>query len=111
MNQKYKVAIVGKNELALGFRLSGISESYQAEDTEDAEKAIREIMQNGNIGLVIISSALIRRIKDKKILNIIESSISPIFVEIPGYGDEKSADMLRKLIIRAIGIDIAAKKS
>ena len=110
MNSKYKIAVIGRPELTLGFRLSGTPISYDAEGGEDAENAVRELMQNNEIGLVIIPTVLARKIKDKKILNIIESSISPIFVEIPEYGDEKSADTLRKLIIRAIGIDIASKK-
>ncbi len=110
MNSKYKIAVIGRPELTLGFRLSGTPISYDAEGGEDAENAVRELMQNNEIGLVIIPTVLARKIKDKKILNIIESSISPIFVEIPEYEDKKSADTLRKLIIRAIGIDIAGKK-
>ena len=110
MNSKYKIAVIGRPELTLGFRLSGTPISYDAEGGEDAENAVIELMQNDEIGLVIIPTVLARKIKDKKIQNIIESSISPIFVEIPEYGDEKSGDTLRKLIIRAIGIDIASKK-
>jgi vacuolar-type H+-ATPase subunit F/Vma7 len=110
VKNKYKIAVIGRPELTLGFRLSGTPISYDAEEAEDAERAVKELMQNEDIGLVIIPTVLARKIKDKKIINIIESSISPIFVEIPEYGDERSADTLRKLIIRAIGIDIAGKK-
>jgi V/A-type H+/Na+-transporting ATPase subunit F len=106
----YKVAIVGRKEIALGFRLTGITETYETEDGMEAEKIIRDLMQRNEIGLIIISSQLVRNIKDRKILTAIDSSILPIFMEIPGYKEEKVPDTLRRLIIRAIGIDISSKK-
>jgi len=109
MSKGYKVAIIGKKEVSLGFRLTGITESYDTEDPVEAEKMIRELTQRNDIGLIIISSKIVRGIKDRKILNAIDSSILPIFMEIPGYKEEKVPDTLRRLIIRAIGIDISNK--
>lgn len=107
----YKIVIMGKKELSLGFRLTGISESYEPEDGQAAESAIRDLLQRNDIGLIIISSWLVKSIRDRKILNAIDSSILPIFMEIPGYKGEKVPDTLRRLIIRAIGIDISNKNT
>ncbi len=105
----YKVAVIGRSELALGSRLAGVTETYETEEGLEAERIIRELMQRTDVGLIVISSKTVGEIKDRKILSAIDSSIMPLFMEIPGYGEEKVPDTLRRLIIRAIGIDINTK--
>lgn len=107
LGKSYKIAIIGGKEVTLGFRLSGITEIFNADDSLEMEKSIRDILQRDDVGLVMLSSQLARGIKDRKILNTIDSSMLPVFIEIPGYKEEKVPDTLRKLIIRAIGIDIS----
>ncbi len=86
-----------------------MTEAYETDEGQEAERIIRELMQRGEVGLIMISSSLVGLIRDRKILNAIDSSILPIFIEIPGYKEEKVPDTLRRLIIRAIGIDISNK--
>lgn len=107
----YRVAVIGKSELALGSRLAGVVDTYDTEEGAEAERIIRELMQRADIGLIVISSRIVKEIKDRKILNAIDSSIMPLFMEIPGYKEEKVPDTLRRLIIRAIGIDISNKNA
>lgn len=109
LSNTYKIAIIGRAELSLGFRLTGITEAYDVDEGAQAESVIRDLLQRNDIGLIIIASQLVKKIKDRKILNAIDSSILPIFMEIPGYKEEKVPDTLRRLIIRAIGIDISTK--
>ena len=50
-------------------------------------------------------------VKDRRLLRVIDTSLSPIFVGIPSYNQkEVYEDTLRRLIIRAIGIDISKTK-
>ncbi len=107
--KNYKIAVIGKKDLTIGFRLTGVTEYYDTEESPKAEQIIRDLMQRDDIGLIIIGAQLVRGMKDRKILNAIDSSILPVFMEIPGYNEEKVPDTLRRLIIRAIGIDISNK--
>ena len=111
MKKGYKVAVIGQNELLLGFRLAGIVETFDAQTGAEAEQAIRGILQRDDIGLVIIGSKSWNEIHDRKIINTMDSSILPVFIEIPGYKEAQAPDTLRRLIIRAIGIDISNKNA
>jgi vacuolar-type H+-ATPase subunit F/Vma7 len=106
VNNNYKVALIGGEELKIGFKLAGIRNSFTAQTGPEAEALIRNILQNEEIGIIILSSKIVNQIKDRKILNAIDSSILPLFVEIPDYGSTYTPDTLRRLILRAIGIDI-----
>ena len=45
--KRYKIAAVGREPLAIGFRLAGVTESYVAEKQEEAESIIRKLMEKG----------------------------------------------------------------
>ncbi|MEM0201312.1 MAG: V-type ATP synthase subunit F [Candidatus Micrarchaeaceae archaeon] len=106
INNNYKIALIGSEELSIGFKLAGIRNSYTVKTGAEAETLIRNILQNQEIGIIILSSKIINQIKDRKILNAIDTSILPLFVEVPDYGSNYAPDTLRRLILRAIGIDI-----
>ncbi len=106
INSNYKIALIGSEELSIGFKLAGIRNSFIAQTGSEAESLIRNILQNEEIGIIILSSKIINQIKDRKILNAIDTSILPLFVEVPDYGSTYTPDTLRRLILRAIGIDI-----
>ncbi len=107
VDKKYKIALVGGEELSLGFKLAGVRESYTVETPSEGEAAIRSLMERSEIGIIVISSRIMKGIRDRKILNAIDTSIMPIFIEVPDYGSEYTPDTLRRLILRAIGIDIS----
>lgn len=105
--KNYKIAVLGNERIALGFKLSGITEAFNANDTHEAESRFRELLQRDDIGIIIIGSAAKRLIKDRRLQESITSSIMPLVVEIAESGEEHAEeDTLRKLILRAIGIDI-----
>lgn len=106
INNNYKIAMIGGEELNVGFKLAGIRNSFIAQTGTEAEALIRDILQKEEIGIIILSSKIIAQIKDRKILNAIDTSILPLFVEVPDYGSNYTPDTLRRLILRAIGIDI-----
>ncbi len=105
--KRYKIAVVGNNQLAIGFKLAGIAEAYGETGAWEAEQRMRELMQRDDIGLIITTSAVLRSIRDRKLSERIGDSALPMVVEVPDYREEGQPDTLRRLIMRAIGIDIS----
>jgi vacuolar-type H+-ATPase subunit F/Vma7 len=107
LRKDYRIALIGGEELSLGFRLSGIKEAYTVESAAEAEAILKKVMQNDGIGLIVLSSKIANGIKDKKLLNAIDTSLLPLFVIVPEQNEKYTPDTLRRLILRAIGIDIS----
>ncbi len=106
LSADYKIVVIGSEQVTLGFKLSGVH-SYTISDAGEAEALLKDLLQDGEVGLIILGSGIVSQIKDKKILDVISSSILPMVIEIPALGAERNEDdLLRNLIIRAIGIDI-----
>lgn len=103
----YKIAIIGDRLLASGMKLSGIKQVYEAINPEEAEQAVRKVLEREDIGMVVINENLVEKMRDRKVLNAIDKSLLPVFIEVPAFREEERyTDTLRRLIIRAIGIDI-----
>ncbi|MCW6160069.1 MAG: hypothetical protein LVQ95_03220 [Candidatus Micrarchaeales archaeon] len=103
----YKIGVIGRNLLVKGFDLVGIKESIIIEDDSEAEAAFRRLLDNEEIGLIIINERTSAAITDRKLREIIDTSLMPLVVEVPGYKEkEVVADILRRLVLRAVGIDI-----
>lgn len=105
--KKYKIAVVGNTQLALGFKLAGVAEAYDSASAADSEKRMRELLQREDIGLIITTSKVIGSIRDRKLSETIADSVLPMVIEVPDYKEEGQPDTLRRLIMRAIGIDIS----
>jgi vacuolar-type H+-ATPase subunit F/Vma7 len=108
----YKIAVIGNNLLSKSMKLIGIKYIYDIsnENIENIEKIIEKIALNEDIGIVIINEGITEKLINKRLINMIDSSLKPIFIEIPDYNKpEIYKDVLKRLIIRAIGIDISKK--
>ena len=106
LSADYKIVVIGNEQVTLGFKLSGVH-SYTIADAGEAEALLKDLLQDGEVGLIILGSGIVSQIKDRKLLDVISSSILPMVIEIPALGAErKEDDLLRNLIMRAIGIDI-----
>ena len=109
--QNGKVAVIGDALLARGMSLGGVKHIYRAETREEVEHAIKDAIGNNEIGMVVMNESLAKKVADRKLLNIIDSSISPVFVLVTSHDEQgEYVDVLRRLIIRAVGIDISAKR-
>lgn len=107
-----KMAVIGSDLLSMGFKLSGVTQSFTVENDAQAEQTLRTLLGKDDIGIIAVTSKVVKSIKDRKLQTAITSSVMPLIVEIPEYGEEKfEEDTLRRLIIRAIGIDISKGKS
>jgi len=99
--------MIGNGLMSLGFKLGGIASSYEVYDQATAEAALKNVLDDKETGIVIITSGVKKLVKDRKLQEAISSSILPLFVEIPEEKEPvEEEDTLRSLIMRAIGIDI-----
>jgi V/A-type H+-transporting ATPase subunit F len=105
--KKYKIAVVGNTQLALGFKLAGVAEAYSSANPQESEKTMRDLMGRDDIGLIITTSKVLKGIRDRKLADSISDSVLPMVIEVPDYNEEGQPDTLRRLIMRAIGIDIS----
>ncbi|MFP3289159.1 MAG: V-type ATP synthase subunit F [Candidatus Micrarchaeota archaeon] len=106
----YKIGVIGSEILGMGFKLAGVKAVRIARDGEEAEKALDELLNMQDIGIIIIAEGLAKKIKSKRLKHIIETSLMPLIIAVPDYQEkEEEVDTLRRLVLRAIGIDILAR--
>ncbi|MDE1834459.1 MAG: hypothetical protein KGH64_03925, partial [Candidatus Micrarchaeota archaeon] len=97
----------GNSLLHVGFKIAGITEAHVVSDTQQAESKLKELSDRGDVGIIIITSSVRKMVKDRRLGELISSSIFPLIVEVPELGEQLGEeDTLRMLIMRAIGIDI-----
>ncbi len=108
VTKQYRVASVGSEPLALGMRIAGVTESHIADSQEEAEVVIRGLLELKDIGIIVVSTKIVKGIKDRKLYDTIKNSTLPLFMQVADYNEDMSAeeDSLRQLIVRALGIDI-----
>jgi len=112
VTSSYRIAVIGGHSLELGFKIAGITTSYNATTGAEAEPLIHKLMQDEGIGIIVISAKLVKEIRDRKINEALSSSMKPLFIVVSDAGDkEEYKDNLRQLIIRALGIDIMKTKT
>ena len=105
--KKYKIAVVGNAQLALGFKLSGVAEAYSPQGRRRGREHNERADAKEDIGLIITTSNTLKGIRDRKLADQIADSVLPMVIEVPDYKEEGQPDTLRRLIMRAIGIDIS----
>ena len=97
-----KLAVIGDPDFNIGFRLVGIRDVYDVKNDEELIKAVRNVLDREDIGIVVI------RYDDLKKLPVtlrreIDERVEPTFVAVGGMG---SVEELREKIRKAIGVDL-----
>lgn len=109
MRQK-KIVVVGSDVLPTGMRLAGVKESYLVQDAEEAEPLLLQLFEREDIGIIVVTEDLAKSIKDRRVRYKMDNSLDPVVLSVPGYNEKmESEDTLRRLILRAVGIDILEK--
>ena len=96
------MAVVGETEIAIGFRLVGVKDSFDL--TGDAAAAkLRELIAEKKHSLIIVSES-IRNYLGRDLLQI-ELLTDPlvVFLPLPGGTDEESVSRLAR---RVLGVEI-----
>jgi V/A-type H+-transporting ATPase subunit F len=102
-----RISLIGDKDTVVGFQLAGVKDSHIVESPEDARVALRDLAEDKESGLIIITERLADKIRSD-ISEITEGKVTPIIVEIPDKGGpiEKKVDPIKELIKRAVGIEI-----
>lgn len=99
-----KIAVVGERELVLGYRLLGVEDTFIV-SKEDAQKALLDLFNSGEYGLIIASDGVKRSLsianREK-----IESSIVPLVVFMPSLTSQQEEESLAALARRVLGVDL-----
>jgi V/A-type H+-transporting ATPase subunit F len=97
-----EIAVIGNGEFVLGFRLAGIRKTYTAEGEERLKAAIARVMEDPEVGILVMNSSDFGRIP-VRLRTTLENSIRPTVVAI---GGEEGGISLREKIKRSVGVDL-----
>ncbi|MDK2789986.1 MAG: V/A-type H+/Na+-transporting ATPase subunit [Methanothermococcus sp.] len=97
-----KIGVVGGPDVAVGFRLAGLEDVYEVKNSEEAIKALKELENKDDIGLIITTEKIGEEIRD------IISNLKKVVVEIPDKNGPivREHDPVRVLVRKAVGVDI-----
>ncbi|EHP89069.1 V-type ATP synthase subunit F [Methanotorris formicicus] len=97
-----KIGVVGDRDTAIGFRLAGLVDVYEVNNKEEAEKAIKELSEREDIGLIITTERIGEEIRD------VIDSIDKVVVEIPDKNGPivREHDPIRILVRKAVGVEM-----
>lgn len=102
-----KISVIGDHSTVTGFRLAGVNEGFEVEDSKEALQIIKETVKDKDSGLVIITEKLYGEIVEE-VQRLTEKRVSPMIVAIPdskGFFEER-IDPIRDLVRKAVGIEI-----
>lgn len=94
-----RIAFIGERELAIGFRLVGVEDSFIVEK-EDFPSKLEEIYRSGKFGLILASNTFVAEL-DKRFLNTMHASVSPLVVFVPvseAEEEEGISDLARRIL-------------
>ncbi len=94
--------MVGSKDFTLGFRLAGIKLFKEVSSSEDMERAIKEMMGEKDIGILIAEGGLAEKMR-REFREEIEESLEPIVIFV---GGETGIESLRERIRLSVGVDL-----
>ena len=96
-----EIAVVGSLDFTLGFQLAGINRLYHSNTVEESTEHLKELLNDKNIGIVVVNSELLTKLPERLRLRL-SNSITPTVL---GIGTEED-NTLRESIRKAIGVDL-----
>ncbi|MCJ7429340.1 MAG: V-type ATP synthase subunit F [Candidatus Nanohaloarchaeota archaeon QJJ-5] len=102
-NDKLKdIAVIGDQQLCLGFQLAGVTETYDIDDDDESFENRLDTLMEQDYGILITKHDYLAQLPKKKRLDV-QNSVEPVVVTLSDSGE--SGD-LRAKIKQAIGVDI-----
>lgn len=91
-----------------GLKLAGVEEAYEAKDREGAEEIFRQLLEEEEIGIILLSEKLAQGMDEEVIESKRGEGITPIVIEIPGKEGPvpERREVIDKLVKRAVGIKL-----
>ncbi|MBI2084339.1 MAG: V-type ATP synthase subunit F [Candidatus Aenigmarchaeota archaeon] len=99
-----EIAVLGDDEFMTGFMLAGVRHYF--EPGQDIHKTMETIMQNKEIGIVIMDEKDYNTI-NPKLKEVLENKVQPVVVPLSKEG---RGEDLRKYIKRTLGVDLWQKE-
>lgn len=98
-----EIAVVGREEFVTGFRLAGVRKvrEVSGDDLAVMERVLGEVMQDREVGIVVVMDADFRRVSPALRKTMVES-VEPVVVAI---GKIEEVD-LRERIRNVVGVDL-----
>ncbi|HJJ47698.1 MAG TPA: V-type ATP synthase subunit F [Methanocorpusculum sp.] len=97
-----EIAVIGNKEFILGFRLAGILKTYAAETPEKLAEAIQKVLDDENVGILVLQEADLETIP-RRLQATVENSVRPTIVTL---GGQEAGLSLRERIKRSVGVDL-----
>ena len=97
-----EIAVIGSSEFIVGFRLAGVRKIYAAEDDEKLRRHINSVLEDGEVGILVMDSRDMGRIP-ARLRTTLENSIRPTVIAI---GSEEGGMSMRERIKRSVGVDL-----
>jgi V/A-type H+-transporting ATPase subunit F len=97
-----EIAVIGNSEFIVGFRLAGIRKTYAAENDEKRNEYITSVLQDGQVGILVLNSSDMEKIP-RRLRATLENSVRPTVIAI---GAEEGGLTMRERIKRSVGVDL-----
>ncbi|MEM0118480.1 MAG: V-type ATP synthase subunit F [Conexivisphaerales archaeon] len=99
-----KIAVIGDRELALGYRLLGVDDTFIVSESE-AVQTVTNIFNSDQFSLIIIADQ-IRKKLPRLLVEKLEASLAPLVIFMPSPSEESEEESLAALAKRVLGIDL-----
>ena len=96
-----EIAVIGKSDFVVGFRLAGIRKTFDVRNDKELEDKIRKCMNDRNLGIIVLNADDMKKLSPG-LQKTVDESVEPTFIAIGG----KEESGLREKIRRAIGVDL-----
>ena len=97
-----EIAVIGNKEFVIGFQLAGVHKTYSAETPEKLTETITNVLNDPEVGILVLQSADLEQIP-RRLQVVIENSVKPTIVTI---GGQEAGLSLRERIKRSVGVDL-----
>jgi V/A-type H+/Na+-transporting ATPase subunit F len=97
-----EVAVVGRSDFVIGFRLAGIRKTFVAESDEKLVEYITRMLDDQTVGILVLSNQDMNRIP-RRLQATLENSVKPTVIAI---GKEEGGMSMREKIKRSVGVDL-----
>ncbi|MCI4334058.1 MAG: hypothetical protein L3K04_00245 [Thermoplasmata archaeon] len=97
--------VLGERELAIGFRLVGLSHVIEVAP-ESAAKEFQKVMADPNVSLIIASESIRPQLSENQRTQA-EGSLRPLVVFVPSPTGEYEVESLSALAKRVLGVSLA----
>ena len=99
--KKKNIAVIGSEEFNLGFKLAGVTKTF---NPENYSEKIQELIKRDDLGILITEERDLMNLPNR-IRNKVENSVEPVVVSL---SETAESERLQEKIKKAIGADITS---